>query len=83
MKWLKPPARISENVVGYFASGRGAAFNPELVERLRDLYPELTVEQANGFVLRQVREGKSNAEIFAMLQSRRQEWEQLRATLDG
>lgn len=81
-KWLKPPARISGNLVGYSASGRGPAFNPELVERLRDLYPELSVEQANGFILTQVREGKSNREIFAMLQSRRQEWERLKATLD-
>lgn len=82
MKSIKPPMRISNSVIGYLASGRGAAFNPELVGRLRDLYPGLTVEQANGFILRQVREGKSNRDIFQMLQSRRQEWEQLQATLD-
>jgi Leucine-rich repeat (LRR) protein len=82
-KSLKPPVRISERVIGYRASGRGAAFNPELVDRLREVYPELTVEQANGFVLQQVRLGKSNGEIFEMVQSRRQEWERLKATLEG
>ncbi|MBV6826956.1 NEL-type E3 ubiquitin ligase domain-containing protein [Pseudomonas sp. PD9R] len=81
-KSFKPPVRTAERTVGYYASGRGQGVNPSLVTRVRDVYPLLTDQQANGFILKQLREGKTDAQIFSLLQARMREWEQLQATLD-
>jgi Leucine-rich repeat (LRR) protein len=81
-KAFKPPVRVTERTVGYYASGRGQGVNPSLVTRVRDVYPGLTDQQAGGFILKQLREGKNDAQIFSLLQARIREWEQLQATLD-
>ncbi|HWH86244.1 MAG TPA: NEL-type E3 ubiquitin ligase domain-containing protein [Pseudomonas sp.] len=41
----------------------------------------MTEEQANGFILKQWREGKSDRQILEFIEARRQEWQQLEATL--
>lgn len=81
-KAFKPPVRISERRLGYYASGRGQGLNPSLVTRVQDVYPALTDQQANGFILTQLRAGKTDAQIFSLLQGRMREWEVLEATLD-
>ncbi|MGF6200945.1 NEL-type E3 ubiquitin ligase domain-containing protein [Pseudomonas laurylsulfatiphila] len=81
-KAFKPPVRVTERTVGYYASGRGQGINPSLVTRVRDVYPQLTDQQANGFILKQLREGKTDAQIFSHLQRRLREWQQLESTLD-
>lgn len=79
---FKPPLRVTERTVGYYASGRGEGINPSLVTRVRDVYPQFNDLQANGFILKQLREGKTDAQIFSHLQTRMREWEQLQSTLD-
>ncbi|WP_460056484.1 NEL-type E3 ubiquitin ligase domain-containing protein [Pseudomonas sp. S2_D06] len=79
---FKPPVRINERLVGYYASGRGHGINPSLASRVRDVYPALTEQQANGFVLAQLRAGKTDGQIYGLLQTRLREWETLEATLD-
>ncbi|WP_085725694.1 NEL-type E3 ubiquitin ligase domain-containing protein [Pseudomonas sp. R37(2017)] len=79
---FKPPVRISERQVGYYASGRGQGLNPSLVTRVRDVYPTLTDQQANGFILAQLRAGKTDAQIYSHLQTRMREWQSLESTLD-
>jgi Leucine-rich repeat (LRR) protein len=81
-KAFKPPVRVAERTLGYYASGRGQGMNPSLVTRVRDVYPQLTDQQANAFILKQLREGKTDAQIFNLLQTRLREWQQLETTLD-
>ncbi|MNS14495.1 putative E3 ubiquitin-protein ligase ipaH7.8 [compost metagenome] len=81
-KAFKPPVRVTERRVGYYASGRGQGLNPSLVSRVQDVYPALTDQQANGFILAQLRTGKTDAQIYSLLQERMREWETLEATLD-
>ncbi|MGZ0714445.1 NEL-type E3 ubiquitin ligase domain-containing protein [Pseudomonas palleroniana] len=79
---LRPPQRISRMRVGYPASGRGEGQVPALLSRVREIYPELTERQANGFVLEQLRAGKTNAQILSLLDARLSEWQRLEAALD-
>lgn len=79
---FKPPVRINERQLGYYASGRGQGVNPSLATRVQDVYPALTDQQANGFILEQLRAGKTDAQIYNLLQARAREWEQLQFTLD-
>ena len=79
---FKPPVRINERQLGYYASGRGQGINPSLATRVQDVYPALTDQQANGFILEQLRAGKTDAQIYSLLQARAREWEQLQSTLD-
>ncbi|KAB0488597.1 Leucine rich repeat-containing protein [Pseudomonas reinekei] len=81
-KAFKPPARIAERRVGYYASGRGQGLNPSLVTRVQDVYPALTDQQANGFILAQLRAGKTDGQIYNLLQARLREWQNLESTLD-
>ncbi|MFY0729903.1 NEL-type E3 ubiquitin ligase domain-containing protein [Pseudomonas sp. NFX15] len=79
---FKPPVRVNERLVGYYASGRGQGLNPSLAMRVRNLYPGLTEQQANAFILAQLRAGKTDAQIYGLLQNRLREWETLESTLD-
>ena len=81
-KTFKPPVRVTERRVGYYASGRGQGLSPSLVARVQDVYPALTDQQANGFILAQLRSGKTDAQIYSLLQARLREWETLESTLD-
>ena len=82
VKWIKPPVRVNATLIGYPASGRGAGLQMNLTAHVCDVYPQLTYEQANGFILEQYRTGKDDNAIFQLLQSRRHEWQQLNTTLD-
>lgn len=77
-KWFKPPARIGARLRGYYASGRGRGFTHPLEAQVAHLYPER--RQAQAFLAQQ--RGRSDAQIHAELQARRQDWESLNATLD-
>lgn len=79
---IKAPTRISASQVGYLASGRGSGVDPSLVSRVQDLYPQLTEQQANGFILEQRLAGQSDAQIYGLLQARTREWQSLEASLD-
>ncbi|MBM9486159.1 hypothetical protein JBE38_09560 [Pseudomonas sp. ICBG1301] len=79
---LRPPQRIGRMRLGYPASGRGEGQAPALVRRVRDVYPQLTEQQANGFILEQLRAGKSNSQILSLLDDRLSEWQRLEARLD-
>ena len=74
------------NRLGFPLSGEGAAgtsgLNPSLASRVLDLYPEMTVQQVNGFILKQMRAGKTDAQIFSRLQTLSREWDELELTLD-
>lgn len=78
----KPPARVQERKVGYYASGRGEGLNPSLVSRVRDVYPQLSDQQANAYILELLRSGKTDAQIYDLLQARMREWQALESTLD-
>jgi Leucine-rich repeat (LRR) protein len=79
---FKPPVRVAERRLGYYASGRGQGLSPSLVSRVQDIYPALTDQQANGFILAQLRAGKTDAQIYSLLQARMREWETLESTLN-
>lgn len=80
--WFKPPTRVNEKLLGYYASGRGPGMNPHLTVRVRDVYPQLTDQQANGFILRQLQTGKTDKDIFNLLQNRQREWDALNTSLE-
>ncbi|WP_460145688.1 NEL-type E3 ubiquitin ligase domain-containing protein [Pseudomonas sp. S2_A02] len=79
---FKPPVRVNERQVGYPASGRGQGLNPSLVARVQSVYPGLSDQNANSFILKQLRAGKSDAQIYGLLQERMREWEALESMLD-
>lgn len=79
---FKPPQRIAGKGLGYPASGRGQGTSPSLVSRVQDVYPQMTDDQANGFILRQILAGQSNAQILTLLNNRLSEWRQLESTLN-
>lgn len=79
--WFKPPQRISPTLIGYPASGRGEGMMATLVSRVQVVYPQLTDEQANGFILRRMVEDEDEAQIYSLLNNRLREWQALESTL--
>jgi Leucine-rich repeat (LRR) protein len=87
----QPPRRgfrgPEPGVAAYGLSGRGAGaqvgYNASLVARVRDIYPNLTEEMAGRFVSDQMLCGRSDQQIFTLLNNRSRELEALTATLDG
>lgn len=82
-KLFKPPVRVNETLVGYYASGRGQAFNPPLTAKVRDVYPGLSDAQANEFIRQQSQAGLSEGQIYSELLRREQEWAAQKATLEA
>ncbi|RQO59195.1 hypothetical protein DBR46_07230 [Pseudomonas sp. KBW05] len=80
--WFKPPQRIADKVFGYPASGRGAGESPDLIARVKAVYPRLSDDQANGFILKQLLDGKTDRGIVHLLNNRLREWQTLESTLD-
>ncbi|TSD77503.1 hypothetical protein FFI16_014085 [Pseudomonas sp. KBS0710] len=79
---FKPPARINETLMGYYASGRGHSAAPALISLVRDVYPALeTGPQVQEFLLRHYRAGKSDRDIKNLLQALLQEFMHLQTTL--
>jgi hypothetical protein len=79
---IKPPVRIKEGRIGYYASGGGPGMDASLITRVQDVYPGLTERQANGYLLKLRRAGQSDAQIYGHLQARLREWQTLESTLD-
>jgi len=77
-KWFKPPVRVNAKLKGYYASGRGAGWNPYLRRRAEQLYPQ--PRQAEAFFA--LHRGRSDMQIFNELSSRRRAWDTLNATLE-
>ncbi|MBC3376493.1 hypothetical protein HU762_21350 [Pseudomonas sp. SWRI92] len=77
-KHFKPPVRVSATLKGYYASGRGKGMNPSLEARVEQLYPD--GRQAQAFIRQQ--RGKTDQQIYSVLQTRLREWETLSDTLD-
>ncbi|MFM9382770.1 NEL-type E3 ubiquitin ligase domain-containing protein [Pseudomonas sp. UV AK001] len=80
--WFKPPQRIASGLVGYPASGDGPGPDSVLTGHVQNVYPGLTDAQARGFILEQWRLGKTDQQIFHLLNNRMSEWRELETTLD-
>ncbi|MFJ4246711.1 NEL-type E3 ubiquitin ligase domain-containing protein [Pseudomonas sp. NPDC089741] len=80
-KRFKPALRVPGHGLGYYASGRGQGVNPLLVTRVQNVYPGLTDQQAGGFILQQLASGKTDMQIYELLQRRTREWRELDSTL--
>jgi Leucine-rich repeat (LRR) protein len=78
----KPPARLKDQRIGYYASGDGPAMDISLVTRVQDIYPGLTDQQATRYLLKLRRTGQTDAQIYGHLQARLREWQTLESTLD-
>lgn len=77
-KRFKAPSRVGATLKGYYASGRGSGLRPSLWVRVMDLYPG--PQQAEAFLQQQ--RGRTDQQIYSVLQTRRREWEGLNAALD-
>ncbi|WP_207865629.1 NEL-type E3 ubiquitin ligase domain-containing protein [Pseudomonas sp. 58(2021)] len=80
--WFKPPQRIAPGVLGYPASGDGPGPSPALTVHVQNVYRGLNDAQARGFILEQWRLGRSDQQIFHLLNNRLSEWQRLETTLD-
>ncbi|AZE83719.1 hypothetical protein C4J98_2306 [Pseudomonas orientalis] len=80
-KRFKPPVRINDKLVGYYASGRGQGLSASLESRAQALYG-LNDVQAEDYILQLRALGKDNKAIFSHLQNRQREYTELVSTLD-
>ncbi|MEO8490517.1 DUF6543 domain-containing protein [Pseudomonas sp.] len=81
-KGFKPPVRVNRKLVGYYASGRGEGLNPSLSTRARDVYPEMSDSEADGFILQLRRTYPTDRAIFNHLHNLSREYQALESTLD-
>lgn len=77
-KPFKPPVRVNEKLLGYYASGRGRGLTPSLASRVETLYPG--EQQADAFIRQH--QGLTEAQIYNVLQTRTREWQALNGSLD-
>ena len=75
---FKPPVRVNDKLLGYYASGRGRGLDPSLVSRVEMLYP--LQAQADAFIGQQL--GKTNKQIYSVLETRTRDWQALNWSLD-
>lgn len=76
---LSPPSGLR----GYPASGETAGFaDAPLIARVRDVYPNLTDEQAYQFIRGRQLAGETDQQIFHLLNNRHREFEGLRTVLN-
>ncbi|AZE89073.1 NEL-type E3 ubiquitin ligase domain-containing protein [Pseudomonas orientalis] len=80
-KGFKPPVRINDKWVGYYASGRGQGLSASLESRAQALYG-LNDAQSEDYILQLRALGKDNKAIFNHLQNRQREYTELVSTLD-
>lgn len=78
----KPPVRVNDTRVGYYASGREVDVRANLAARARVIYPELSDAQASAYIRRLQQPGRSDKAIFNLLENRRREYAELASTLD-
>lgn len=75
--------RHASGRLGYPASGDGVGFAEEpLVARVRDIYPNITDQQAAHFIRARLSSGETDQQVFTLLENRRREFEGLRTSLD-
>jgi Leucine-rich repeat (LRR) protein len=68
---------------GYAASGDVAGFADEpLIARVRDIYPNVSDQQALQFIRNQLSAGSTDQQVFHLLENRRREFDGLRAVLN-
>ncbi|WP_330211163.1 NEL-type E3 ubiquitin ligase domain-containing protein [Pseudomonas sp. AM4(2022)] len=79
---FKPPVRVNELLLGYYASGRGRSVPPVLAGIVRTVYPDLTEAQVGEFLLGHYRAGKSPQEISSLLKELLKERTRLHSTID-
>lgn len=79
--WFKPPVRINDTLVGYYASGRAAGQTLSLESRAQALYG-LSETQAGEYILELQAQGKDNKAIFNHLQNRERQYTELASKLD-
>lgn len=75
---FKPPVRVNDKLLGYYASGRGRGLAPSLISRVEALYPRPA--QAEAFIRQHL--GQTDKQIYNVLQTRTREWEALNWSLD-
>ncbi|UII72128.1 hypothetical protein LVW35_02810 [Pseudomonas sp. HN11] len=80
--WFRPPQRITASLLGYPASGRGEGVAVDLRARVQAVYPTLTDDQADGFILAQMLNDRSDQDIVHRLNTLQREWQTLASTLD-
>ncbi|MCP2053388.1 UNVERIFIED_ORG: Leucine-rich repeat (LRR) protein/broad specificity phosphatase PhoE [Pseudomonas fluorescens] len=80
-KGFKPPVRVNDQLVGYYASGRAPAEGANLEARAQELYG-LNEDQAREYILQLKTQGKDNKAIFTQLQNRAREYAAMVAELD-
>ncbi|MFL1559055.1 NEL-type E3 ubiquitin ligase domain-containing protein [Pseudomonas sp. O64] len=80
-KGFKPPARINDTLVGYYASGRAPGLSFGLASRAQDLYG-LSDAQASAYIKRLRVSGKDDKAIFNHLQTRGRDYQTLVSSLD-
>ncbi len=78
---FKPPVRVKDKLLGYYASGRGAGLGPSLESRVQDLYG-LSEEPAADYIRRLRAQGKDSRAIYNYLRNRQSEYDTLVKTLD-
>ena len=79
--WFKPPVRINDTLVGYYASGRAEGQTLSLESRAQSLYG-LSDTQASEYIVQLQAQGKDNKAIFNHLQNREREYTALVSKLD-
>lgn len=85
---FKPPVRVNDRLLGYYASGRGAGSSARmpadvLSREIRQIYPGLEDRHVRGFLLAQQRAGKSARETVALLRTLKRQRNSLYTQLDN
>ncbi|UWF51779.1 hypothetical protein NYP20_12770 [Pseudomonas sp. N3-W] len=80
----RPTARLGKGRLGYGLTGRGDAFRGDasLIARVRDVYPNITEEEASRFVLGRLANGEEPRQIVHLLNNRQRELTGLWAVLE-
>lgn len=82
---LRPSMRLPHGRLGYEMSGRGQALGDDagLIQRVREIYPNLSETQARWFVELQSGMGRNPQQIYHLLANRQREFDHLRTTLEA
>lgn len=80
-RWFKPPVRINDTLVGYYASGRAEGQTLSLESRAQALFG-LSDTQAGEYIVQLQAQGKDNKAIFNHLQNRERQYTELASKLD-
>ncbi|WP_166222839.1 NEL-type E3 ubiquitin ligase domain-containing protein [Pseudomonas atagonensis] len=81
---FRAPKKLASGQIGYALSGRagGAIANQQLIARVTAVYPDLSDEIAEGMVNQLLLDGRTEAQIYHLLNVRLREYEALSMQLD-